>query len=115
MPPTQRRSASFVPISPELNLDALVKSAQNFQYVERIHYDSISRDGLEAFEKLVLRHVVLGGKPLVVEGFQDLLDQELFSTQWLKDNVGSKCELTLQIASFYMLAGAFQLIQDSLS
>ena len=52
----------------------------------------IETQGLEAFDKLVLLHVILGGKPLVVEGFQHRLDEWTFTTQWLQDNYGKKCK-----------------------
>lgn len=52
----------------------------------------IETQGLEAFDKLVLLHVIIGGKPLVVEGFQHRLDEWTFTTQWLQDNCGQKCK-----------------------
>lgn len=52
----------------------------------------IEVEGLEAFDKLVLLHVILGGKPLVVEGFQQRLDEWTFTSQWLQDNCGKKCK-----------------------
>lgn len=90
--PAQRAAAVFEPISPELDAGALVEQTQNFEYAVRIPCDMIETQGLEAFEKLVLLHVVLGGKPLVIEGFQHRLNQWTYSTQWLRDNVGMKCE-----------------------
>ncbi|MCJ1295153.1 hypothetical protein MMC34_006714 [Xylographa carneopallida] len=89
--PAQRPSASFEPIPPNLDLDALVESTPNFQYVTRIPCDMIEHQGLEAFEKLVLLHVIIGGKPLVIDGFQHRLDKWTFTTRWLRDNVGQKC------------------------
>ena len=90
--PAQRPAASFEPISPDLDLDALVEETPNFQYAVRIPFDMVETQGLDAFEKLVLLHVVIGGKPLVVEGLHNKLDQWTFSTQWLRDNVGKKCK-----------------------
>jgi len=52
----------------------------------------IDHQGLENFEKLVLIHVILGGKPLVIEGYDTRLDRWSFATQWLRDNCGSKVE-----------------------
>ena len=89
--PAQRPCASFDPISPDLDLVALVEETPNFEYAVRIPCDMIEVQGLEAFEKLVLLHVIIGGKPLVVEGFQDRLDQWTFTPQWLRDNQGKKC------------------------
>jgi hypothetical protein len=90
--PAQRPSASFEPISPNLDLDALVNETPNFEYVVRISCDMLEQQGLEAFEKLVLLHVIIGGKPLVIEGFQHRLDEWTFSSQWLQDNHGKKCK-----------------------
>ncbi|MCJ1255712.1 hypothetical protein MMC24_003529 [Lignoscripta atroalba] len=90
--PAQRPCASFDPISPDLNLAALVEDTPNFEYVVRISRDMIEQQGLEAFEKLVLLHVIIGGKPLVIEGFHHRLDQWTFTKQWLRDNVGTKFE-----------------------
>lgn len=90
--PAHRASAAFEPISPDLDLAALVEETPNFEYVVRISCDMIDHRGLEAFEKLVLLHVIVGGKPLIVEGFQHQLDEWTFSTQWLHDNYGQKCK-----------------------
>ena len=89
--PAQRPCASFDPISPTLDLAALVEETPNFEYVSRIPCDLIERQGLEAFEKLVLVQVIIGGKPLVIEGFHEHLERWTFSAQWLRDNVGQKC------------------------
>ncbi|KAL8701744.1 MAG: hypothetical protein Q9201_004747 [Fulgogasparrea decipioides] len=90
--PTARRSAAFDPISPDLDLDALVQQTPNFEYVTRISCDMIETQGLETFEKLVLLHVILGGKPLVIEGFHKRLDEWTFTSGWLQDNHGKKYE-----------------------
>ncbi len=55
---------------------------------------------MDAFEKLVLLHVIIGGKPLVIEDFQHRLDQWTFTSQWLRDNHGNKCRIGLDIAAF---------------
>ena len=89
--PAPRAAAVFEPIAPDLDLAALVESTENFEYAVRISCDVIDDHGIEQFDKLVLLHVILGGKPLVIEGFQNRLDRWTFSTQWLRDNVGKKC------------------------
>ena len=90
--PAQRPSAIFEPLSPYLDLDALVNDTPSFEYVVRISCDMLEQQGLEAFEKLVLLHVIIGGKPLIIEGFQQRLDQWTFSSQWMQDNHGEKCK-----------------------
>lgn len=71
----------------------MVESTPNFEYVIRIQCDKIEEEGLETFEKLVLLHVILGGKPLVIEGYQSRLDKGVFGLQWLRDNYASKGNL----------------------
>ena len=90
--PASRSQAAFEPIPPDLDLGALVEQTENFQYVTRIHASMIDIQGMEAFEKLVSLHVISGGRPLVVEGFQEKLDPWTFSTKWLRDNEGKKCK-----------------------
>ncbi|KAL8942959.1 MAG: hypothetical protein Q9216_001374 [Gyalolechia sp. 2 TL-2023] len=90
--PSARRSAAFDPISPDLDLDALVQQTPNFEYVTRISCDMIETQGLDTFEKLVLLHVIIGGKPLVIEGFHKRLDEWTFTSGWLQDNHGKKFE-----------------------
>ncbi|KAK4610464.1 C-module-binding factor A [Fulvia fulva] len=90
--PAQRPRASFEPIAPDFNLKALVESTPNFSYVDRISCDMIDQQGMAAFEKLVLLHVIVGGKPLVIDGFEDRLDPWTFNPKWLRDNSGDKVE-----------------------
>ena len=90
--PAQRPSAAFDPIPPDLDLARLVEETPNFEYVTRISCDMIDEQGLESFDKLVLLHVILGGKPLVIEGFNYRLDEWTFTSQWLQDNCGKNFE-----------------------
>ena len=89
--PSQRPTASFQPLPPDLNVAVLVEETPNFEYVVRISAETVEEQGLDAFEKLILLHVILGGKPLIVEGFDRKLDKWTFTSQWLKDNCGQKC------------------------
>ncbi|KAK3632351.1 hypothetical protein LTR56_016365 [Elasticomyces elasticus] len=88
--PSTRPRASFVPISPHFDLKKLVESTPNFSFVDRISCDMIDQQGIEAFEKLVLLHVVMGGKPLVIDGYEDRLDPWTFSQKWIRDNCGEE-------------------------
>lgn len=90
MGPRRQPRASFEPLPPDLDLAALVESTPNFEYVVRIHCDAIDEQGIDDFERLVQLHVIMGGKPLVVEGYQDRLEKWTFSSQWLMDNHGDK-------------------------
>ena len=88
--PSARPCAAFEPISPDFDVSRLVEQTPNFEYVVRIHCDMIEHQGLENFEKLVLLHVIIGGKPLVIEGYEKYLDRWTFGLQWLKDNYATK-------------------------
>ena len=90
--PASRPRAAFEPIAPDFDIKALVESNQNFSYVDRISCDMIDQQGLAAFEKLVRLHVIIGGKPLVIDGFEDRLDPWTFTPRWLRDNCGEKVE-----------------------
>ncbi|KAL2223497.1 hypothetical protein M432DRAFT_645171 [Thermoascus aurantiacus ATCC 26904] len=97
--PAQRPCAAFEPISPDLDVAALVESTPNFEFAVRIHCDAIDEQGLENFEKLVLLHVVLGGKPLVIEGYDKRLEKWIFSEQWLRDNYSTKTEIARNLTT----------------
>ena len=88
--PAARPRASFEPIPPDFDVCTFVETADNFQYVDRISYEMIANNGIEQFEKLVLLHVIIGGKPLVIDGFEEVLDPWTFTPQWLRDNHGDK-------------------------
>jgi hypothetical protein len=108
--PTTRLCAAFEPISPDFDVKALVDSTPNFEWVVRIHCDMIDHQGLESFEKLFLIHVILGGKPLVIEGYDGRLDRWTFAVQWLIDNLGSKVENPRDLtkkATVYMTFGHY--------
>lgn len=97
--PAQRPRASFEPIPPNFDLKRLVESTPNFSYVDRISCDMIDTQGLAAFEKLILLHVIIGGKPLVIDGFEDRLDPWTFTPKWLRDNCGRKEENARNLTS----------------
>ena len=88
--PALRRRAAFEPISPDFDVKELVEETENFRFVDRISVDMIEKNGMTQFEKLITLHVIMGGKPLVIEGFQDILDPWTFTSGWLRDNHGDK-------------------------
>ena len=90
MPSALHPQAKFDPIPPDLDLSTLVEKTPNFDYVTRISIDQILELGLAELEKLVLFHVIVGGKPLVIEGWNTSLPSWLFSPTWLENNVGKK-------------------------
>jgi hypothetical protein len=84
MAPPAHPQARFDPIPPDLDLYGLVDATPNFKWVQRVSRLQIRNLGQQEFEKVVLMHVVLGGKPLVVEGWDSLLSKQLFSADWLE-------------------------------
>ncbi|KAG0652615.1 C-module-binding factor A [Hyphodiscus hymeniophilus] len=92
MAPQSHPRAQFVPISPDLNLSGLVESTDNFDYVTRLPHETLKEHSIQSLEQLVLRHVVIGGKPLVIEGWEETIDPYLFSSEWLQNNLGKKAE-----------------------
>jgi len=90
--PAVRPRASFEPIPPDFDVRTFVETADNFRYADRISYEMIKSNGVEQFEKLVLLHVIIGGKPLVIDGFEEVLDPWTFTPSWLRDNHGEKVE-----------------------
>ena len=92
MAPQSHPRAQFVPIAPDLDLSALVENTNNFDYVTRVPNETLKEHSIQTLEQLVLRHVVIGGRPLVIEGVGDILDPNLFSPEWLQNNLGKKGE-----------------------
>lgn len=90
--PSQVAQAVFMPIAPDFDLETLVEDTPSFQYVPRISYNTLRERDTEEFEKLIIVHVIIGGKPLVIEDFHEHLPAHLFSASWLAQNEGSKRE-----------------------
>ena len=90
MPPQSHPRAQFVPIPPDLDLSTLVESTANFDYVTRLPNEMLKEHSIQSLEQLVLLHVIIGGKPLVIEGWEERLDPNLFSPEWLQTNLGKK-------------------------
>lgn len=84
MPPLSHPQAQFVPIAPDLDLVALLESASNFDYVTRLPKEMLKDHSAQSLEQLILLHVVIGGKPLVIEGWEDHIDPYIFSPEWLQ-------------------------------
>ncbi|KAK3897456.1 hypothetical protein C8A05DRAFT_38997, partial [Staphylotrichum tortipilum] len=92
MPTAQHPQAKFDPIPPDFDLPALVERAPNFHWVSRISAAQIRNIGPQEFEKLVFLHVIHGGKPLVIEKWNDRLPKSLFSVEWLEATYNKKEE-----------------------
>jgi hypothetical protein len=95
MAPQSHPQAQFVPISPDLDLSALVENTPNFDYVTRLPRAMLEEHSIQSLEQLVLLHVVIGGKPLVIEGWESRIDPNLFSPAWLHRHLDKKGTLFL--------------------
>lgn len=97
MPTALHPQAKFDPIPPDLDLHALVERTPNFDWVKRISAAQIRNIGQREFEKFVLFHVIHGGKPLVIEKWNDWLPKSLFSAEWLEKTYDKKrmCSATM--------------------
>ena len=95
MPTSLHPQAKFDPIPPDLDLPALVDRIPNFQWVLRITAAQIRNIGPQEFEKLVFLHVIHGGKPLVIEKWNDRLPKSLFGVAWLEEHYNKKREFTV--------------------
>ncbi|KAI1471680.1 uncharacterized protein F4812DRAFT_415090 [Daldinia caldariorum] len=92
MPTALHPQAKFDPIPPDLDLHSLVDRTPNFDWVVRISTAQIRRLGPSGFEKLVQLHVIEGGRPLVIEGWNKVLPNDLFSATWLEKTYDKKQE-----------------------
>lgn len=90
MPAAQHPQAKFDPIPPDLDLHSLVERTPNFHWVLRISAAQIRNIGPQEFERLVFLHVIHGGKPLVIEKWNDRLPKSLFSATWLESTYNKK-------------------------
>ncbi|KAI1634712.1 hypothetical protein F4809DRAFT_617464 [Biscogniauxia mediterranea] len=92
MPTALHPQAKFDPIPPDLDLYSLVDRTPNFDWVVRISTSQIRRLGPSGFETLVQLHVIKGGRPLVIEGWNKVLPSDLFSAKWLEKTYDKKQE-----------------------
>ncbi|UNI19744.1 hypothetical protein JDV02_005905 [Purpureocillium takamizusanense] len=99
MPTSLHPQAKFDPIPPDLDLHALVDRTPNFKWVQRVSRTQIRNLGQQEFEKLVQIHVIAGGKPLVIEGWDSVLPTRLFSAEWLEKTYDKKQENVRDIPS----------------
>lgn len=90
MPTSLHPQAKFDPIPPDLDLAGLVDRTPNFKWVQRVSRAQIRSLGQQEFEKLVLIHVVAGGKPLVIDGWDAVLPKWLFDSSWLEKTYDKK-------------------------
>jgi hypothetical protein len=99
MPTSLHPQAKFDPIPPDLDLHALVDRTPNFKWVQRVSRSQIRNLGPQEFEKLVRLHVITGGKPLIIDGWDAILPKWLFGADWLEKTYDKKQENVRDINS----------------
>lgn len=99
MPSAQHPQAKFDPIPPDLDLPSLVDRTPNFRWAQRVSRAQIRSLSQQDFEKLVAIHVIAGGKPLVIEGWDAVLPSSLFSAGWLEHSYDKKQENVRDISN----------------
>ncbi|KAI9149144.1 Chitinase [Paramyrothecium foliicola] len=99
MPTSLHPQAKFDPLPPDLDIHGLVERTPNFKWAQRVKRSDIRHLGQQDFEKLVLVHVILGGKPLVIDGWESVFPTGLLSADWLETNYDKKQENVRDIPS----------------
>ncbi|RDA90123.1 hypothetical protein CP533_3011 [Ophiocordyceps camponoti-saundersi (nom. inval.)] len=92
MPTALHPQAKFDPLPPDIDVRALVDRTPNFRWVQRVSRSQIRNLGPQEFEKLVQIHVIAGGKPLVIDGWDAVLPKWLFNADWLEKTYDKKRE-----------------------
>lgn len=90
MPTSLHPQAKFDPVPPDLDLRAVVERTPNFKWVQRVSRAQIQNLGQLEFEKLIQIHVIAGGKPLVIDGWDSVLPEWLFNASWLEKTYDKK-------------------------
>lgn len=88
--PAFHPQAKFDPIPPDLDLHQLVDSTPHFEWVLRVSVAQIRNLGQTEFERLVLLHVIQGGRPLVIEKWDQVLPKNMFNAEWLENHYDKK-------------------------
>ncbi|KFH44356.1 hypothetical protein ACRE_048760 [Hapsidospora chrysogenum ATCC 11550] len=99
MPTSLHPQAKFDPIPPDLDLVGLVDRTPNFKWVQRVSRSQIRGLGHQEFEKVVFMHVIQGGKPLVIDGYDGAIPKWLFNADWLEKTYDKKQENVRDIGS----------------
>lgn len=88
MPSQQHPRAQFVPLSPNIDLDALVEDNASFDHVRRLSQSDLEAHTVQSLEQLVYSYVVQEGRPLILEGWGSYMPPWLYSSKWLEENLG---------------------------
>ncbi|KAJ8062544.1 hypothetical protein OCU04_009072 [Sclerotinia nivalis] len=99
MPSQQHPRAQFVPLSPNIDLDALVDDNPSFDHVRRLPQSDLEAHTVQSLEQLVYLYVIQEGRPLVLEGWGSYIPPWLFSAKWLEDNYGRQVQKVRDITT----------------
>ncbi|APA16214.1 hypothetical protein sscle_16g109840 [Sclerotinia sclerotiorum 1980 UF-70] len=99
MPSQQHPRAQFVPLSPNIDLDALVNDNPSFDHVRRLPQADLEAHTVQSLEQLVYVYVIQEGRPLVLEGWGSYIPPWLFSAKWLEENYGKEVQKVRDITS----------------
>ncbi|KOS22805.1 hypothetical protein ESCO_003721 [Escovopsis weberi] len=99
MPSAQHPQAKFDPLPPDLDLQGLVERTANFKWVQRVSISQIRHLGQQEFEKLIAIHVIAGGKPLAIDGWDAVLPRGLFNAEWFEKNYDKRQENVRDISN----------------
>ncbi|KAI2794310.1 hypothetical protein POX_a00905 [Penicillium oxalicum] len=86
----QRSRVAFEPFPPHLDIQKEVENTPNFRFAQSIPCDYITKFPREALDLYIRTWVVQLGRPLVITGFDKLLDKKLFSEKWLMQNYANQ-------------------------
>ncbi|KAM3150142.1 hypothetical protein ABEW05_009562 [Botrytis cinerea] len=99
MPSQQHPRAQFVPLSPNIDLDALVEDNASFDHVRRLPQSDLEAHTVQSLEQLVYSYVVQEGRPLILEGWGSYMPPWLYSSKWLEENLGREVQKVRDITS----------------
>ncbi|PQE24531.1 AT hook domain-containing protein [Rutstroemia sp. NJR-2017a WRK4] len=97
MPSANHPRAQFVPLSPNFDLPALIRENESFDEVRRVPQAALQEYTVQSLEQLVYLHVVVEGRPLVLEGWGSYLPPWLFTATWLEQNLGREVQTVRDI------------------
>lgn len=92
MPTSLHPQAKFDPIPPDLDFHSLVESSPNLNWAVRVPLNKLMNLSQQDFERVVFKHVIAGGQPLVIEQCNAKLPTDLFSARWLQNTYNAKGE-----------------------
>ncbi|KAF7714320.1 Uncharacterized protein PECH_008864 [Penicillium ucsense] len=85
-----RARVAFEPFPPHVDMQKEVETIPRFEFAQSIPCDYINQFPREALNLYIRAWVVQLGRPLVITGFDKLLDKKVFSEKWLMQTYGNQ-------------------------